>query len=67
MDNGNVLEFVKRDPGCDLVKLVSTLSRIILDLLLLSHKALDMAEGLAYLHEMGIIHSDLKSVSDDAA
>ena len=61
MPGGNLMEYVKKHPGSDRIRLVGTL---------LQHPSYadphyqlsDVAGGLRYLHSCNVIHGDLKGV-----
>ena len=66
MSNGNINQFVKTHQDVNRYELVSLLFK-----LLLLHplstigwffQLVDVAEGLVYMHEQGMVHGDLKGV-----
>jgi hypothetical protein len=61
MENGNVIDFLKRYPVTYCVNLVSGSFRIPIDVIM---QALDIALGLEHLHSLNpsIVHGDLKGV-----
>ena len=63
MPNGNLREYLNKNPGAGRIGLVSfsPLSTVLLILLFLP-KLSDVAEGLAYLHARHTTHGDLKGV-----
>jgi hypothetical protein len=65
MENGNVVEFLKRYPNTYCIHLVSSLRTMLYKYMLMLSQALDMIQGLQYLHSLApsIIHGDLKGVS----
>lgn len=65
IDNGTVTDYLKNNPDYDAVHMVSNMSSENYIMTKLSFKALGIAKGLEYLHNQGIVHSDLKAVSDN--
>ena len=65
MENGNVVEFLKRYPDTYCIHLVSLLRTILYKYVLILFQALDIIQGLQYLHNFApsIVHGDLKGVS----
>jgi len=64
MKEGDINEYLKRAPEANRPRLVSKLvTHYCPPHYILLGQAMDVAEGLSYLHEHGIIHGDLKGVS----
>ena len=65
MENGNIVEFLKRYPDTYCIHLVSSLWTMLYKPMLKLFQALDIIQGLQYLHNFApsIIHGDLKGVS----
>lgn len=64
MESGTVLQYVMEKRTADLRLLVSYSCTSILPFLNDHFKAHGIAEGVRYLHSSGIVHADLKSVSN---
>jgi serine/threonine protein kinase len=65
MPNGDLREYIKRNPNADRVSLVSLFLCTFAQHLtspVPSSQLLGIAEGLAYLHSYDVIHGDLKGV-----
>ena len=69
MTNGNIIEFLKANPGANRFELVSfsfknSLPCFIPGLLMLESlvQLADVARGSIYIHQRGMIHGDLKGV-----
>ena len=65
MRNGNVIEYTRSNPGVNRLQLVSLLADLIVNsvLTILNGPQLsEVASGVTYLHEFGIVHGDLKGV-----
>ena len=64
MINGNINEFLNRNPGANRLGLVSFSFRTSLRFKLADDwtQLGDMARGLIYIHHRGVIHGDLKGV-----
>lgn len=69
MENGNVNEFVKKYPHANRLQLVGVRSHIFFTSNSLIAGKLtqlaDVAKGLIYIHNQGMIHGDLKGVRFD--
>ena len=63
MPNGNLTQYLGKNPGANRVNLVGFSLAITSLLMPISSKLLDVAEGLAYLHSKHTTHGDLKGVS----
>jgi len=64
MPNGNVIKYATSNPEANRLRLVrpkavSSRSLLLIDDLQLS----EVASGVAYLHELRVVHGDLKGVS----
>ena len=66
MSNGNINQFVKAHTDVNRFELVSHLFKLLLSYPLSTVDWLsqlgDVAEGLVYMHEQGMVHGDLKGV-----
>jgi len=65
MPNGNVTEYVRSNPEANRLRLVSPAVRSPRDFMLIplnDSQLSEVASGVAYLHELGIAHGDLKGV-----
>jgi len=68
-DKGNVMDYISGNPSANKALLVSImgLNHFLSILRLhLSIQILDTAHGLAYLHNMGMIHANINTVSKHA-
>lgn len=66
MRNGNVTEYTRRNPDADRLRLVSPLadsSQIPLPQRSLSLQLSGVMSGATYLHDIGVVHGDLKGVT----
>jgi len=65
MPNGNVMQYARSNPEANRLRLVSPLAVFLLFFLLFidNPQLSEVTSGVAYLHELGIIHGDLKGVS----
>ena len=64
MENGNLAMFLKKQPGANRLDLVSERNIIRLrENSSLYTQVADIARGLKYLHELLIVHGDVKSVN----
>jgi len=65
MRNGNVMEYTKSNPEVNRLRLVSPLadfSPIFVLMILHDRQLSGVMSGATYLHELGVIHGDLKGV-----
>lgn len=63
MPNGNVMHHAKSNPGVNRLQLVSSINVSQRRFLYSPNIQLfEVASGVAYLHELGIVHGDLKGV-----
>ena len=66
MPNGNVMEYVRSNPEANRLRLVSPGVHSSRKLMFMSLDDLQLSEvtsGVTYLHELGIVHGNLKGVS----
>jgi len=62
MPNGNVIQFAKSNPEENRLQLVSSLA-VARSLLFINRAQLsEVMSGVAYIHDLGIVHGDLKGV-----
>ena len=64
MPNGNVMEYTRSNPRANRLRLVSSVVRF-LEVLYSDNRNPQLSEvafGVTYLHELGIVHGDLKGV-----
>ena len=65
MENGEIAEYVRKNPDVDRVDLVSGfVSIIIISFERQILQLWDVADGLHYLHSCNVIHGSLKGVSN---
>ena len=64
MDNGTVLKYMVVHPGVSILYMVTVRSNPLRAPLTIP-KSKGIASGLQFLHEQGVVHSDLKSVSTE--
>jgi len=65
MQNGNVMEYARSNPGENRLQLVSPLDILLKNPVLRIRNDFQLSEvmsGMIYLHELGIVHGDLKGV-----
>ena len=64
MDNGNIRDYVGKNPDTDRMRLLGEVASGAYNVyLVLSHWPLSIMPGMEFLHENGIIHGDLCGVS----
>ena len=66
MPNGNVMEYVRSNPEANRLRSVSPAAHSPWELTFICPNNLQLSEvasGVTYLHELGIVHGDLKGVS----
>ena len=64
MDNGNIREYIRKNPDADRMRLLGEVASGACNVyLVLSHWPLSMTPGMEFLHENGILHGDLCGVS----
>jgi serine/threonine protein kinase len=63
MPNGNLRQFLIRNPNGPRIPLVCTLYHFLLDAVAHTTQLRDVASAIQYLYGVGILHCDLKSVS----
>ena len=61
-ENGNVMDYLCKNPEADRLLLVRYLSWCAFIALMAPTQLLDVAKGLSYLHECQIIHGNIKPV-----
>ena len=63
MPNGNVMQFIESNPKENRLRLVSLLVVCVRSLLLINCPQLsEVMSGVAYIHDLEIVHGDLKGV-----
>ena len=63
MPNGDVLRYARSNPEANRLRLVSFFAVIAIALLLIINVQLsEVMSGVAYLHELRVVHGDLKGV-----
>ena len=62
MENGNIIDYLTKNDDVDRVIVVCVSSLKLRGLSLTLEKAKGVASGLEYIHNEGIVHSDLKGV-----
>jgi hypothetical protein len=64
MDNGNIRDYVRKNPDADRMRLLGEVASGAYNVyLVLSHWPLSITLGMEFLHENGIVHGDLCGVS----
>ena len=66
MEYGNLLSYVKKRPDANRLNLVCALCFLLHLFTRRCMKVVDVARGLSYIHGLGLVHGDLKSVSSSA-
>ena len=63
MDNGNIREYIRKNPDADRMRLLGEVASGACNVYLVMSRPLSITPGMEFLHENGIVHGDLCGVS----